>query len=195
MLLPVINAIFDYISMYISRRLSTKILNITETWKIFLDILLDLFFALFLLGGLAFSLYFVIDLFNVHFIKEASLRIPLLTYREHFFTLNFWHEDMAWISMMFISTLIPTLAHLFIGFYAIYGTLVTKPHLHILVSKLQTVAPNTKNNLEKEELYIRVVKYELTNIVKIQIYAGIFLISTFLIVLIAFSLKVGILEL
>lgn len=190
LLLPFINAIFDYISMYFSRFFAQKILETTSKLKIFFDALLDLVIAIALLYLLAETLYFILDLTNVYLIKNKVMFIPIDYYREQIL-LNPFHTDIVWITLMFISTLIPTILHMFLATYALLAYFVTKPHLHDLVAKLNDLKPNDPDYLKKEEVAKGLARYRLADMIKLYLIIGTLLITLLGVVFLMLFLKKG----
>jgi hypothetical protein len=188
--LPFINAIFDYISMYFSRFFAQQILKTNSKLKIFVDALLDLIIAIILLYLLAETLYFVLNLANVYLIKDETMFIPIDPYKEQIL-LNPFHQDILWITFMLISTLIPTILHMFLATYALLAYFVTKPHLHELVTKLNDLKPNDPNYLKKEEVAEGLVRYRLSGMIKLYLMVGTLLVSLFVVVLVMLFLKKG----
>jgi len=189
-ILPFINSIFDYISMYFSRFFAYKILKTNSKGKIILDLFLDFFIAFILLYSLAQTLFYVIDLINTYFIKDELLFIPIQFYKEQFL-INPFGQDVLWITLMFISTLIPTLLHFFLATYSFLAYLLTKPHLHELVLQLNELKANDPNYLKKEEIANGLVYYRLSSIIKLYLFVGTVLIIILVITILMLLLKKG----
>ena len=190
LILPFINAIFDYISMYFSRFFAYKILKTHSKLKIILDALLDLIVAIILLYLLAVTLFYVVDLINIYFIKEKALFIPIETYKAQLLA-NPFNKDILWVTLMFISTLVPTILHLFLATYSILAYWFTKPHLHDLVAQLSNLKPNDPNYLKKENTAKGLVSYRLASIIKIYLFIGSLLLIVLSIVVFMLLLKKG----
>jgi len=119
-ILPFINTFFDYISVYFSRLFAKKIYETDSSIKIFVDIIFDLLIALMLLYGLAWSFLYILDFVNMYLIKNQELMIPLEVYKNSLVN-NPFSQDVLWITLMFLSTLIPTFLHFCLFLYAVIG--------------------------------------------------------------------------
>ena len=166
LILPLINTIFDYLSMIASRYYAQKILNTHKKLTIFIDILLDTFIASLLLITLAFTLYHVIDFTNIYLIKDEALFIPIEHYKQLMFSRNILHPDVLWITLMFVSTLIPTFIHLYLFVYSLMGFVIAKPHLHQLVKDLEEL--DLDNHHKKEQVAYALADYRLTGWLRIH---------------------------
>ncbi|RUM67984.1 MAG: hypothetical protein DSZ06_00005, partial [Sulfurospirillum sp.] len=189
-LLPFINAIFDYISMYFSRLYAENILKTTSKFKIFWELILDAIIAVVLLFSLAYTLYHGLDFVNNNVIKDKELFIPIEYYKKQILH-NPLHKDVLWITMMFFSTIIPTLLHMFLAIYAFIGTIMTKPHIHELVNNLNLLKPNDPNYLKKEEVALGLARVRLADKIQWYILGEVLLIVLFLVVLSMLLIKKG----
>jgi hypothetical protein len=137
LLLPLINAIFDFLSTKASRILLTNLheeLKAGNGWKkmlLFLGhICLDLVLAFFFLGALAFCLIFFTKWFDISIFSAGpdgpsfGIRAFLAEVTAHpFSSQNGW-----WAVLMLFSTLLPTFVHfivaLFAGFMSLAGAVL-----------------------------------------------------------------------
>jgi len=107
-ILPLINALFDFVSLSISRYFSKKIANDNSVLLIFMHLLIDMFFAVILLLILVNFLYNAIELINGFL--DINVAIPakdiFLNTMENPFSL-----DNIWVTAMLVTTLFPTLVH------------------------------------------------------------------------------------
>ena len=184
LILPVINAIFDYLSMYASRYFAKRILKDSKGLIVF-DILADLVIAAFLLYCLAQTLYFVLDMTNIYFIKNEALFIPISEYKALLLS-NPWNAEVLWITLMFVSTLIPTLLHIILALASFVADFIIKPHLHDLyeqLEKLMTVEIESKR--EKANIANSLASWELASE-----YKYYFLATTLLIILLVLSVAI-----
>ena len=111
-LIPFLNAILDFVSLTISRYFSRKIANGESLFLILFHLLLDLVLAIVFFVGLAYILYYGVELFNI--LVDKKLQIPIGkmlvdAIKEPFALKN------AWITFMLFSTLIPTLLHILLA--------------------------------------------------------------------------------
>jgi len=109
---PFLNAILDFLSLTISRYFSRKIANGESLFLILFHLLLDLVLAIVFFVGLAYILYYGVELFNI--LVDKKLQIPIGkmlvdAIKEPFALKN------AWITFMLFSTLIPTLLHILLA--------------------------------------------------------------------------------
>lgn len=188
--LPFINAIFDYVSMYFSRFFAHEILKTYSKFKIFLDALLDLIVAVILFYLLAETLFYVVDLTNVYLIKEKALFVPIETYKTQLLV-NPFNKDVLWITLMFISTLIPTFLHLFLATYTLMAYWLTKPHLHYLVEELNNLKPNDPDYFKKDKIAKHLVSYRLGSMIKVYLFIGTLLLILLGTVVLMLLLKKG----
>lgn len=115
-LLPLINALADFVSVGFTRLFIRKIASGTQTAKqILFELACDLFIALACLAGLLFALTFALDQWQA--LSPNTLPFDWRAYRTQ--VLN--NEAGAWvfIATMLASTLIPTLVHVSLGAYAL----------------------------------------------------------------------------
>ena len=122
LIIPFLNAILDFISLTVSRYFSQKIADGESIFLIIFHLLLDLILAVILFVGLAYILYYGIELFNA--LVDKNLQIPIKemltdTIKEPFALKN------AWITFMLLSTLIPTLLHILLAI-STFGLQITK---------------------------------------------------------------------
>jgi hypothetical protein len=188
--LPFINSIFDYISMYASRYFAKQILKTNSKIKIFVDAILDLVVAVVLLYLLALTLYMVLDAANLYILKDSTYHIPIESYKAKLIA-NPFSKDVLWITLMFFSTLIPTIIHLYLATYALLAYFITKPHLHELVSKLKTLKPNDPDYLLREDIAKKLVSYRLAGMIKVYLFLGVVLILAFSVAFVMLLLKKG----
>jgi len=185
LILPLINASFDYISMIVSRYYSQKMLKDTKI-ELLGHLLIDLLIAIVLLILLAYSLYAVVELTNIYFIKKEELFIPIEAYK-HQLLIDPFARDVLWITLMFVSTLIPTLLHLILGLYSLLAMIIVKPHLHNLDKELKEI--NFENNLQKKSICEGLAQYELASSMKWYIFTSMFLILLSIFVMYIISIK------
>lgn len=115
LLIPLLNAILDFISLTLSRYFSRKILN-ENLFLILFHLILDFLFAVISLILLLVALYYSIELFNAMIGKE--LQIPIYSMLDSTLKNPFSLEN-AWITFMLLSTLIPTLLHILLALISI----------------------------------------------------------------------------
>jgi len=167
LILPFANAIFDYLSMLTSRYFAQKILyKHTKKLDIFLDIFWDLLVATILFVTLAFSLYYIIDFSNIYLIKDEALFIPIEYYKDLLLSGNLLHPDVLWITLMFVSTLIPTFIHLYLFVYSLMAFVIVKPHLHQIVEELEEL--DLENHHKKELVAYKLADYRLTGWLRVH---------------------------
>ena len=121
LLLPFINALFDYVSVKYSRYFSTRIAAGEGAWMVSMHLLLDAVLALLFFFGLLLALPPLIDGYNWLCSDSASL-LPPIDWRE----LALQARDDPWgagflVTLMLLSTLIPTLLHLLMAALALGG--------------------------------------------------------------------------
>ena len=180
-ILPFINAIFDYLSMIASRFFAQKILQTHKKLTIFWDILWDLLIASLLFVGLAFTLFYLLDFSNHAFIKDEALFIPIEHYKSLLLSGNIFHPDVLWITLMFVSTLIPTFIHLYLFLYSLMAFVMVQPHLHQVVDALEKL--DLENQHQKELVAYDLADYRLTNYLRIHIGLMVMLSLVFVVVL------------
>jgi len=185
LILPFINTSFDYISMIVSRYYSQKMLKDTKI-ELLGHLLVDLVIAIVLLILLAYSLYAVVELTNIYIIKKEELFIPIEAYK-HQLLIDPFARDVLWITLMFVSTLIPTLLHLILGLYSLLAMIIVKPHLHNLDKELKEI--NFENNLQKKSICEGLAQYELASSMKWYIFMSMFLILLSIFVMYIISIK------
>jgi len=190
-ILPLINSIFDYVSTYISRFFAYKILNTHSKGKVLIDIFLDLIIAIILFIGLAFTLFYTLEYFN-GFIENKELLIPLNRYKDLLFY-NPFNKEVLWITLMFLSTLIPTLIHFVLGLYSILALHTIKPHLSKTINHMNQLQDNDPNTYKKYQIAKQLAIYELstTHTIKLYIIIGITIIIGFLISILTLFIKMG----
>jgi len=189
LILPFINSIFDYLSMYFSRFFAYKILDTHKKWKVFLDVILDTLIAIALLIALATTLFYVLEYTN-GFIDDEKLKIPIEFYKTELLT-NPFSKDVLWITLMFASTLIPTLAHLLMGLYSLIALYVVKPHLQKLADALIELNKNDENSYKKHLIAKELVLHEQSLMLKIYMFIGIGILFGFLLSAVALLIKIG----
>ena len=159
-ILPVVNAFFDYISMYFSRFFAYRILKDSKG-LIVLDIILDLLVAVILFFLLAHTLYYAIDLANIYIIKDEVSLIPIESYKVQLLT-NPLSKDVLPITLMLFSTLVPTLAHIGLALFSFIADIMIKPQLHSLYEQIETLlVSNNITKRKKEEIAINLASYDL----------------------------------
>ena len=181
LILPFINAIFDYLSMYLSRYFAQNILKTNNKWKVFADLILDLVFGIILAFGLAYILFYTIDYANTSIINDKMLHIPIEHYKELFLTGDVFNRDILWITMMFASTLIPTFMHFILALYSFVLFILVKPHLHHLVEELSILDEDDHHH--KETISKNLALHRLHSWLRIYIASGMILIVAFIVVL------------
>lgn len=144
-LLPFINGFMDFVSLGISRILSKKIYEDIKhgTYKaIILHLAIDLVAAVLLLVFLVFTVCFGTQLFNIFVAKEPELFIDLSVLIKSAKQSPFG-PDGLWITLMLLSTLVPTFAHFVIAFAGTF-TVFTTPKLR---NKLADLLEQKRNAL------------------------------------------------
>jgi hypothetical protein len=189
LMLPFINSIFDYISMYYSRLFAQKILKTDSKWEVFVDIIIDLAIALVLLFGLAFTFFYTLEYTN-SFITDEKLLIPIEAYTRQLLS-NPFDKEVLWIMLMFFSTLIPTLAHLVLGLYSLLALRVIKPHLGKVVDKLNSLKDNDPNSFKKYLIAKELAVYALSRMLNVYMIIGLSIIIGFGGSLLALLIKMG----
>ena len=188
-ILPFINSIFDYISMYFSRLFAQKILKTNSKWEVFIDIIIDTVIAITLLFGLAFTLFYTLEYAN-SLITDEKLLIPIEAYKTQLLS-NPFNKEVLWITLMFFSTLIPTLAHLVLGLYSLIALRVIKPHLEKVVNELNSLKDNDPNSFKKYLIAKELAVYELSRMLNIYMIIGLGIIIGFSGSLLALLIKMG----
>jgi len=176
--LPFINAIFDYISIYISRLFAKNILITNSILKIAIEICLDAIIAVGLFFLLSYTLMEIFQYLNINF----NLSIPIEYYKTLLFTDPF-NPNVLWITIMFISTLIPTLMHILLGLLSIPLNIIFKPHLQELIDDLKKLQPNDPNMPFKENIARKIV-YERTKKIIVGYYGIVFLFVVIILLII-----------
>ena len=189
LILPFINSIFDYLSMYFSRFFAYKILDTHKKWKVFLDVILDTLIAIALLIALATTLFYVLEYTN-GLLADEKLKIPIEFYKTELLT-NPFSKDVLWITLMFASTLIPTLAHLLMGLYSLLALYVVKPHLQKLADALIDLSKDDENSYKKHLIAKELVLHEQSVMLKIYMFIGIGILFGFLLSAVALLIKIG----
>jgi len=189
LILPFINSIFDYISMYYSRLFAQKILKTDSKLKVFFDIIIDSIIAIVLLFGLAFTLFYTLEYAN-SLITDEKLLIPIEAYKMQLLN-NPFDKEVLWITLMFFSTLIPTLAHLVLGLYSLIALRVIKPHLEKVVNELNSLKDNDPNSFKKYLIAKELAVYELSRMLNIYMIIGLGIIIGFSGSLLALLIKMG----
>ena len=176
--LPFINAIFDYVSIYISRLFAKNILITNSILKIVIEICLDAIIAVGLFFLLSYLLMEIFQYLNINF----NLSIPIKYYKTLLFTDPF-NPNVLWITIMFISTLIPTLIHILLGLLSIPLNIIYKPHLQELVEDLKKLQPNDPNMPFKENVAKKIV-YERSKKIIVGYYGIVFLFLVIILLII-----------
>ncbi|MDQ7085607.1 MAG: hypothetical protein Q9M36_12155 [Sulfurovum sp.] len=127
---------------------------------IFLDIIVDILIAMLLFVSLSLALYGAINLSNIYLIQEEALFIPIEDYKALLFNGEYFHAEVLWITLMFLSTLLPTLLHFVLFVYALVQFILVKPHLHELVKELETL--ELDNHHKKDVVASALAKYRLS---------------------------------
>ncbi len=190
LILPFINSIFDYLSMYFSRKYAYKILETHKKWKIFVDIFIDTLIAIALLILLATTLFYLLEYTN-HFIDDEKLKLPIEYYKTTLLH-NPFDKDVLWITFMFASTLVPTFAHVILGLYSFLALKVTKPHLEKLTNEMMGLSKESKNDFLKYEVAKEIVLHEQSTMRIIYYLMAIFIFCFLIVTFIALLLKIGI---
>lgn len=107
-ILPMINAQFDFVSLSISRYFSNKIANDNSILLILIHLLLDIVFAVILLLILVNFLYHAIEYINGFIDLKKSIPIKNILFNT---MQNPFSLDNIWVTSMLFSTLLPTLIH------------------------------------------------------------------------------------
>ncbi len=188
-ILPLVNAVFDYISMYFSRFFAYRILKDSKG-KIVLAIFLDSIVALILLFLLAYTLYYVLDFVNISIIKDKTIWIPIETYKTQILT-NPLDKEVLWITLMFVSTLVPTLTHIGLALFSFVADIMIKPQLHSLYEQLESLLV-TENITKREKAKIaeNLAFYDLSTRYKLYILAETILLILLAICLFIFAVKI-----
>jgi len=116
-LFPVINALFDWASLIISRYFLKEVQQEIHPYFIFQDIVLDLIAGLLFMVALVVVLPFGVEVVNSIyglFTEEAQVDWH---YYARVARSDPWGEGLM-VTMMLVTTLIPTLVHVFIGLYS-----------------------------------------------------------------------------
>lgn len=116
LIIPLLNALLDFISLSISRYFSRKIVNDNNIFWIIIHLLIDFLLAILFLLALAGILYYSIELFNTVVDKKLQINIGNMLYAT---VQNPFSIENAWISFMLLSTLLPTLLHLLLALVSI----------------------------------------------------------------------------
>lgn len=154
-LLPVVNALWDWVSLGLSRFLLTRIAWDTEN-RVFIDTfyaILDLIAAAVFLALMAFTIFTVLALAEtLHRLGGAS---PVLDASALLagFRANPFSADHAWLFLMVLTTLVPTALH-FMGALASVVTSWTSPLWRDgILSKMDEGLENADANLGARRLY------------------------------------------
>jgi len=145
-IIPFLNALFDFFSLTISRILSKKIIEQDTTMKQrFFHLFLDLCFAILFLIILGIFLYYGIYFFNKFIPEELNIPIESIisNWKKNPFDLN-----NIWITFMFMSTLIPTILHFLLGLLAIILTTTTISNWFI--KKINKIKSSNKEHYKME---------------------------------------------
>ncbi len=121
LIVPLLNGFMDYISLGFSRLLACKILDEKRFYFIVCYLIIDVAVAIFLLLGFVFTLSFFIEFVNV-FPFPASNLISWTRFVDLVKNTPF-SADGIWVTMMILSTLVPTFCHFviaFLGFFTVY---------------------------------------------------------------------------
>ncbi len=123
-ILPCTNGAMDFISFLISRILGRKIEKDEKICSFLWHFAIDFIAAVTLLVLLIFGITFLTEIFNILIIKNPKLMINLPEIIENA-KAEPWGAKGLWITLMLISTLIPTFSHFiiaFVGAYTLYFT-------------------------------------------------------------------------
>lgn len=145
-ILPFFNGFMDFVSLGISRILSKKIYEDIkhETYKAFvLHFAIDLAAAVLLLVFLVFAVCFGTQLFNIFVAKKPELAIDLPGLIQSAKQAPFG-PDGFWITLMLLSTLVPTFAHFVIAFAGTFTIFITPKKLR---KKLADLLEQKRNAL------------------------------------------------
>ncbi|MEM8553648.1 MAG: hypothetical protein AAGF71_02360 [Pseudomonadota bacterium] len=103
-LFPLVNAIFDYLSLGLTRFTLRR--SLSSSWHVAIFwYVVDLVFAL-----VAFVVLIIALMLGVHILNIAA-GIPLLDLGQFFADIDDPAKDMTWAYLMVFSTLLPTVAH------------------------------------------------------------------------------------
>jgi len=117
-LLPLINALFDYVSTSISRTLSRYLVDTGDNWiVVMIWLLFDLILAFWFLIGLVVTLVFTLEVLN-QILPSKDTLFPWQIYIE-----QAKDEPLGagfFVIFMLYSTLIPTMLHISLGLYSLF---------------------------------------------------------------------------
>lgn len=113
-ILPLVNALLDYISLRISLFMANKILKDVSLIKALLHLLIDTIVAISFIYLLATFIYLSITLLNGYIDSPIPIKEILVATKTDPFNI-----ENGWISFMLISTLVPTFVHFTIALGAL----------------------------------------------------------------------------
>ncbi len=120
--LPLVNSLWDGLSMGVSRWLVEQLGRDRNMNKIFWHIVADLFIALILLLALTITLVGGVEAFNQLTVLNgygAPLSLTSLLNQAQVLP---WSPESLWITLMLLSTLFPTFAHLVVAWAGLFTT-------------------------------------------------------------------------
>lgn len=117
LILPLLNALLDYISLKVSLFMAKKVLRDASILKVLFHLLVDTLIAIAFLYMLALFLYFSIDFLNGFIDKKIPIHEIFLG--ETGIKNEPFNLQSGWITFMLMSTLVPTFMHFIIAFGAL----------------------------------------------------------------------------
>jgi hypothetical protein len=120
-ILPYINGLMDFISLWISRLLGRDILNRSGIGVFLTHIAFDLVAAVMLLCLLALGICFLVETFNLFIVRNSIMTINISELIRNAMQVPFSARGL-WITLMLFSTLLPTFIHVIValaGFYTV----------------------------------------------------------------------------
>ena len=149
-LLPIANGLFDFLSWGISRILGRHLLRHPDKYHAVFLVVIDILSAVLLLTGLIVALVLLVEILNV--IASAQVQSEVMDLESQIVTaIDLPFGQGLWITVMLVSTLIPTFLHACI---AAVSYLMTKTKLKARrnwIAEIQKVIDGTKEHLSKKE--------------------------------------------
>jgi hypothetical protein len=184
-ILPLLNAFFDYLSIYFTRYFAKKIYYLETKREILFDLTIDALIAMSLAYFQYLALFKIMSLYNLFFIDMQELMLPIQIYKEMFLN-NPFDKDILWITLMIVSTFIPTFIHILLVISAIVTKQINITKMNSLIANLENINPNDEvrkvEKISKDLAYYNLEKEINRSII---IGFGLVLLSVFaLIVLI-----------
>jgi hypothetical protein len=141
-ILPPLNAFWDWLAWESSRALSRRLLMNISGPKIALHIIASLVIGVSLVLGLTISAAEVITFFNQWMITHTKLVfLPIDSLASTALQRPFTPVGI-WISIMLFSTLLPTLGHLT---FAVFGTLIVRTPVQLRAKLIQIISEPTSS--------------------------------------------------